>query len=54
MVYSRYSKNFEAIDEVHVCVDAMDGPRIVPVSVNLDVSSADIHPDGPGCIHGRP
>ena len=52
MVYSRYIKNFEAINEVHVCVDAMDGPQIVPVSVNLE--SADIYLDGPGCIHGRP
>jgi hypothetical protein len=54
MVYSRYSKNFKAINEVCVCVDAMDGPQIVPVSMNLDVSSTDIYPDGPGCIHGRP
>jgi hypothetical protein len=45
---------FEAIDEVYVCVDAMDGPRIVSVSMNFDVSSTDIYPDGPGCIHGRP
>ena len=37
-----------------ICVDAMDGPWIVPVSMNLGVSSMDIYLDGPRCIHGRP
>ena len=49
-----YSENFEAIEAAHVGVDATDGPRIASVSTYLDLSSADIYPDGPRCIHGRP
>jgi hypothetical protein len=32
----------------------MDDPWMPPISMDFSTSSMDIHPDGPGSIHGSP
>jgi len=52
--YSVCTKKIEPIDEVVMCMDVMDDPRMTPISMTFGTSSADIHLDGPGCIHVMP